>query len=171
MPGSQFACQIASIHTGSQRRRRSSAPSRWSGPGSGSRSTLSGSRSATCLWSVTAPTTQRNIVTCLTSGLWSDSPSLRFTSERGRTQVSVVNPAAVLGPATAALGWGTQCIVLERRRLCRRRVGTLQTLLRPATPLRRVPSVRTMSCEATNRGHAAKERAPWNSDYKASMRS
>jgi hypothetical protein len=106
------------------------------------------------------------------SGLWSNAPRPPVTSDRGRTQISVTNPAVRPGPRYRSFAMGcAPCIVPERRSLCRRHVGTFQTLLRLATPLRRVPSERTISSEAINCGHAAKEREPWTSDCKASMRS
>jgi hypothetical protein len=65
------------------------------------------SRSAMCLSSASALTTPKNTATCPTSGLWSDAPRPPLTGDSGRTQVSVVNPAARPGaPATAALGRG-----------------------------------------------------------------
>src|SRR5260370_3596567 len=45
------------------------------------------------------------------------------------------------------------CIVLERRRLCRRHVGTFHTSSCVWQPLRQVPSERTMSSEP--RGESA----------------
>ena len=81
------------------------------------------------------------------------------------------NPAIRAGgPATATLGWGAPCIVLERRRLCRRHVGTFHSWSCVWQPLRQVPSERTMSSEAIkSRSRRQGESVPWT--CKASMRS
>ena len=77
------------------------------------------------------------------------------------------------GPRYRSLGMGcASCILLERRRLCRRHVGTFHTSSCIWQPLRQVPSERTMSSEAIkSRSRRQGERVPWNSDCKASMRS
>jgi CRP-like cAMP-binding protein len=59
----------------------------------------------------------------------------------------------------------------ERRRLCRRQVGTFHASPRVWQPLRQVPSERTMAVEQQNRSLRQGERMSWTSDCRASMRS
>src|SRR6516225_291834 len=88
----------------------------------------------------------------------------------------VLQPAAVLPfdvGGSHGVGKGMVCAlcIALGRRLCRRPVGTFHASPRVWQHLRQVSSERTMSSEATNRGHADKEREPWTSDCRKSMRS